>query len=61
MDQLQPQTNITISGDEARILMALMMDGNVLGSTGIVIGLFTRLNELNVNQPQQLPETPNEQ
>jgi hypothetical protein len=61
MDQPQPQPNIAINGDEARILMASMMDGSVQAPTNIVISLFTRLNELSVNQPPQLQAESNDQ
>lgn len=60
MDRPQPPPNIALNGDEARILMASMMDGSVQAPTNIVISLFTRLNELSINQPPQLSETPNE-
>ena len=52
----QPQYNIALGGDEARILMAAMMNTDIQSPIGMTILLFTRLNELSINQPPQQNE-----
>jgi hypothetical protein len=61
--QAQPQPNIALSGDEARILMAALRTTNVGAPIGITLNLFLQLSVLSQVQPpvqQAQGPTPNE-
>lgn len=45
------EPNISLDGNEARTLIAVLMSTNVAAPVGPTIALFIRLNELSVNQP----------
>lgn len=59
----EPQPNIALSGDEARILMAALRTTNVGAPIGITVNLFLALSAISQVQPpvQQAQGTkPNE-
>lgn len=52
--QPQPENNIAINGDEARILMVALLQTTVRAPVATAIGLYTKLAEISYAQPQQV-------
>ena len=51
-----PELNVAISGDEARILMTALINSDVSAPMKDAIALFMRLNEISVNQPAKVTQ-----
>jgi hypothetical protein len=50
----EPQPNIALSGDEARILMAALRTTNIGAPMGITVNLYLALNAISQVQPPRV-------
>jgi hypothetical protein len=50
-NQTNPENNLSLTGDESRLLMASLLSSSVKAPTGAVLNLYLRLSQISNVQP----------
>lgn len=49
--QTNPENNLSLTGDESRLLMAALLSSSVTAPTGATLNLYLRLSQISNVQP----------